>query len=203
LIEEGISRNPGLNEVYIKLIVTGGVSADGISPTTPSVIMLFLAASERNAKLYTEGIKLKKINYVRYLPKAKSLNYMSGVISLQQSKAEGGDEILYVNPNGHLLEGATANFYAVMNGEIHTAEEDVLDGITRKFIFQKCDSVGQKLVIGNLKESDIPKFEEAFISSTTREIMPVVRIDDQVIGSVKVGVVTKRLMDEFAKAARG
>jgi len=200
VIHEGIAKNPELSEIYIKIIVTGGISADAITPTTPSVILIFLQAATPVQQYYIEGIKLMTVQHKRYLANAKTLNYLSGVLNLKKAKAQGAQEILYMTEgDGSLLEGATVNFFALIQGKLYTAEDDILYGVTRKFVLKLANDLGLQVIEGPLNHSQIDSFEEAFITSTTREVMPVVQIDEKKIGSGQVGPVTKRLIEAFEK----
>lgn len=69
----------------------------------------------------------------RFLPTAKSLNYMTAVVAMQQAKKQGAQEVLYIGSSGNILEGSTMNFFAVQKGVIYTTETDILFGITRQF----------------------------------------------------------------------
>lgn len=91
---------------------------------------MFVKASTYAPEKYENGIRLQTYPHSRFLPTVKSLNYMSGVIALKGAKEKGAEEILYVS-NGHLLEGATVNFFAIIDSDIYTAKDKVLCGITR------------------------------------------------------------------------
>mmetsp|Transcript_4238 Transcript_4238/g.5932 ORF Transcript_4238/g.5932 Transcript_4238/m.5932 type:complete len:276 (-) Transcript_4238:76-903(-) len=204
LILEGIQKNDQLDEIYVKLILTGGQADDGISPvpSRQKLLILFQKAGSYPEENFTKGIKLKLVEYERYMPEVKSLNYMSAVISLQQAKKEGASEILYVSHDHKILEGGTINFYGVLNGKLYTAPDKVLYGITRMFILQLAKEIGIPVVEEYLDASKLKDLDEAFISSTTREVMPVAFVDD--IGIAKSpGPITDALMKAFnAKKAQ-
>jgi len=210
IIQEGLHKNANAvereAELYIKAIVTGGCAPDAISTSAkPSVIVLFIKAAVYPEVLFTEGIKVMTVPFERYLPKVKSLNYMAAVVTLQKAKQQGYDEVIYCSPSsGNILEGTTVNFAVVMNNKVYTAEDDILYGITRKFLLEKViPNVGNiEVVRGPLHSGLIPKFEEAFILSTTKEVMPVTTIDGKPVGNGKVGPLTSKIMSAFSQAAR-
>jgi len=202
LVDEGISRNPSFPELYIKFILTGGVSDDGISPnpSKSSLILLFSKAGTYAPECFTEGIQLMSVQHERYLPRVKSLNYMPAVLSLQIAKKKGSQELLYISESDEVLEGGTVNFFGVLDGIVHTAEENILFGVTRKFLLHLAKESGISVSIGAIHKPQLRRFEEAFISSTTREVMPVTSIDGTPVGNGKVGPITQKLMDALAKA---
>jgi len=198
VVHEGIKRNPAYSDLYIKLYFTGGEAADAITIGTPSFMCMFLPAGSYPPEDYTKGIKLITMRYERYMPKAKSLNYMAAVVGVNKARKVGAHDALYLTTDGkYILEGTTQNFFAVRKGKVFTAEEGVLDGITRKHVLWLAGREGIEVDVDDLPTADIPRFDEAFITSTTREITPVIRIDQQTIGNGTVGPVTQRLMQAF------
>jgi len=198
IVNQGVAKS-SFDELYIKIIVTGGVSDDGILPGKPTLVVLFLKAAAPVLDQFNKGVKLVTHKYERYLPLAKSLNYMAAVVTIQQARKQGALDVVYISPDDHILEGTTYNFYVVMNGKVYTAEDDILYGVTRKFLLKIAKENGVEIICGPVKSSQIPQFEEAFITSTTREVMPVIQLDAKVIGDGTPGPVTKKLMDIFNK----
>ena len=196
IVNEGIRRSKH-PELYIKLILTGGVNPDGITPSQPSLICLFLPAGSFPPEYRSKGVALQTVTHERYLAVAKSLNYMAAVVELQRARAAGFQDVLFIAPDGAVLEGTTVNFFIVRNGKLFTADEGVLYGCTRKHILRLARELGIECVLGKLTRNDLASAEEAFISSTTRELHPVIRIDAQQVGNGAPGPVTLRLMGAF------
>jgi len=184
--------------------VTGGVSPTeaSIDPGEPSICVMILPATETPKKYYTEGINIVTVPYERYLPRAKSLNYMAAVVTVQNAKEKDAQDVLYITKEGNILEGTTWNFFAVINGEVYTPEEDILFGITRSHLLSICEKSQIKVHRGELHMSQIKNFQEAFATSTTKEVMPVVKIDEQVISKTP-GPVTIKLMQLFKDSLKG
>jgi len=199
MVLEGIRRST-FSDIYIKLIVTGGVSADGISKGNPSIVGLFLKSGSYPESCISEGIALRLLSFERPLPHAKSLNYMTAVVALQDAKKIGASDVLYVSYDNHILEGTTNNFFAVIDNKIYTTDDMILFGITRKFILKLLKELGIEVIIGHINKNQISNFQEAFITSTTREIHPVVKIDDAIIGKGVPGETTKKIMNAFSTA---
>jgi len=202
LVYEGIEKNPTFDEVYVKFYLTGGITDDAMTPGEPSFIMLFLHGKDYPKEFYTEGIKLIEVEYERFLPEFKSLNYMAAVFYHKKAKEQGAQEVLFCGRDGNILEGSTINFFAIKNGKVYTASDDVLYGITRKFVLQVAKDNNIEVVLGDINKKDIGSFDEAFITSTTREVCPVVQIGDQKVGNGTVGPVTKRLIQLFTEAKK-
>ena len=135
---------------------------------------------------------------------------MAAVFFHAKAKKVGAHEVLFFGTNGNVLEGSTLNFFLVKDGKVYTSSDDVLFGITRsvsafvnahrKFVLQVAKDNGIEVVLGEIHKDDLGKFDEAFISSTTREVCPVAKVDDVTIGTGKVGPVTQRLMQYFTEA---
>jgi branched-chain amino acid aminotransferase len=200
IVYQGIRRSPHTN-IYIKLIFTGGESPDGITPQPGKGILFatFTRANTYAESLYTEGTGIMTHVFQRYVPDAKSLNYFTAVVTLQNAKKTmAASEVLYVNPvTGYLLEGTTVNFWGVIDGKIYTAEQDILYGCTRGFVLDLCKELEIEVIRGPVPCRLLPRFEEAFITSTTKEVMPITTIDGRPVGNGKVGPVTKKLMSAF------
>lgn len=196
LIHEGIRRND-YEDLYIKLYLTGGISEDAMTPGISSFILLFLPSKTYPEEFYSDGIKLISVEYERYIPEVKSLNYMAAVVYHRKAKKVGAQEVIYFGRDGNLLEGSTVNFFAVKDGKLYTPSDKILYGITRKFILGLCKDHHVEVVLADINKKDLGHFDEAFIASTTREICPVVRVDDQQISNGKVGPLTVKLMALF------
>jgi len=197
IVHEGIRRS-SFDEIYIKVLFTGGISADGITPGSPSLIVLFLKAASYPEEYSTKGVALRSIRFERPLPTAKSLNYMTAVVELQKAKKDGYQDVLYISYDGFVLEGTTVNFFGVRGGEVYTTEEGILYGCTRKHLLKIAKELNVKVHVSAMKQIELALLEEAFISSTTRELHPVIRIDQQQIGSGTPGPITRMLMAAFA-----
>lgn len=104
-----------------------------------------------------------------------------------------------VDERNHLLEGLTSNFYAVMDGIIYTAGAGVLHGITRQVVLKIARSAGFRITLTSPDMNDFARFSEAFITSSSRGVLPVTEIDNQPVGSGNIGNVTRKLMDLYDK----
>ena len=106
--------------------------------------------------------------------------------------------MLLVDRNGRLLEGLSCNVFFVKDGTIFTAGAGVLEGVTRKIVLEVCNQFTIPIEFTAVRLKDISSCDEAFLSSTSRGVLPVVKIDQQVIGKGIPGEITRRVMVGFA-----
>lgn len=201
IVNEGIKRNPN-GEIGIRLILTGGTSPDMITPGKPKLVALFTAAHDLPARYFKDGVKIITWPMPRVYAEAKSLNYLPAVKAKQHAARLDAIEALYTDSDGikraRVYEATTSNFFAVIDGELHTTSEGILFGITRKVVLELADKAGIKVRQRELLVSEIPAFDEAFLTAANKQVLPVVTIDDHTIGSGQPGPVTRQLMAAFA-----
>ncbi|MBS0621104.1 MAG: aminotransferase class IV [Verrucomicrobia bacterium] len=185
-------------ESSIKILITGGISPDQFYPSAQSSLIAFnyplVLFPESD---YENGIRTITTNVLRPYPSCKSTQYIGGVLAMQKGKELKAKEALYVNPQGKILEATTSNFFGYKNGTLYTySSPEVLTGITREVVLRE---VKGKLPVVNrpILYEEIPELEEAFITSSTKEVMPVVQIDDHPIGSGQVGPVSREIRALF------
>jgi branched-chain amino acid aminotransferase len=136
---------------------------------------------------------------------AKVGNYLVSVLAVREAKARGGAEALIVDGGGRIVEGATSNvFFVTADGRLVTPPEDagILPGITRETLFAVARTLGIEVVMLAPLLGDLGSFEEVFITSSIRELLPVVRIDEGVVGRGRPGPVFERLLAAFRDAVR-
>lgn len=184
-------------EYSIKILLSGGLSTDGITPPVrPSLIVMVKPKSIFPVYLYEKGIKLKTTKITRSFPESKTTVYLPAIVALQESKAQGFEDALYVSPEDNILESTTSNFFAVKGDVIITPpQRGIIEGITRKIILEIAKPLF-RVEIRSISLEETPYFDEAFITSSTREIMPVCQINEMEIRTC-VGPVTTRLQALF------
>ncbi len=205
LILEGLKKNSG--DWVVQLLLTGGVTDQPLNPENPNFAIIYLPISPMASEHYEHGISIITYPAVRAVPEAKSTDYLTGMIALQKARElDGSREVLYIDPQKNhipadqkLYEGAVSNFFAMKNGELITATDGVLKGITRLYVLKLADDLQIPHVERDIFVSEIPDFEEAFMTGTVKEVLPVVKIDGLDVGDGKVGIITKKLIGEFKK----
>ncbi len=198
LILELLEKN-GYPESSIKIVLTGGLSADQLLPEQKSsLIILVYPLKPFPERCYSQGIKVTTTTLSRSIPTSKTLQYTPAIIALQQAKAVDAQEALYLNAQGEILEATTSNFFAFKEGALFTPYSDeVLLGITREVVLRVAEG-HFPLKIAPIPYREVETFEEAFITSSNKEIMPVVQIDGHRIGNGTVGPKTQKVMAIFA-----
>ncbi len=197
IVEETIKKNPHHKESNIRIVYTGGVSSDGVSPEGKGILMVMVTDKHMlPPSWYTDGVKVITVDMERFIPGAKSTNYLSAVFAQQQAKKEGGVEAIYVDRQNRILEGTTTNFFFFKNGKLITSNQDILPGITRSVVL-KLVKEPFKVEIRDIDKSELESMEEVFITASNKEIVPVVKVNDLKIGGGMVGKNTLEVMRLF------
>lgn len=197
LIYKLIKKN-GLKEASVRLVLTGGPAIDGLNfnPKTLTFAILIEDIYELPDSLFKKGVKLITFDYQRLIPTAKNLNYIWAVKLQKEKKKKGAVEILYVN-KGEILECSTSNFFLVNNGKLITPKLGVLPGITRKVTIELAKKLKLKVEERPIKIDEIKTADEAFITATNKNILPITLIDSVKINKGMPGPVTLTLLSRF------
>ena len=123
---------------------------------------------------------------------------------MQEAYRRGAAEALMKNTRDEICECAMSNIFVVTDGTLRTppTTAGLLAGVTRAFVLELAAKTGIRALEEPLREADVMAADEVFFTSTTREIVPVVRVDEHVVGSGRPGPVTLRLRAAFAEALR-
>jgi branched-chain amino acid aminotransferase len=137
-------------------------------------------------------------------PLIKSNNLLNNALAMQEAVRRGAFEGIMRNFRGELAECTTANLFIVKGGAALTPPIDagLLPGITREFVFELGREAGIPVREQVLRDDDLFGADEAFLTGTTREIVPIVQVDDRAIGPGRPGPVTKTLLAAFRQKAR-
>lgn len=149
------------------------------------------------ARFYSQGASAVTFAGQRFLPEAKSLNTLVSYLARRHAQRAGAHEGL-LHHDGYLTEGASSNLFAVIDGVVITPPApEVLSGVTRDIVMGLAARDGIAVREGRLALSELPRWQECFITSTSRHVMPITTIDGQPVGNGQVGPVTRRLMALF------
>ena len=191
LIEKNNSAESG-----IKIILTGGYSEDGYKPATPNLLLTQHFLTLPGEDLLTKGVKIITHDYVRDLPAAKTINYSMGIWLIDKIKEQKAYDVLY-HQNNIVSEFPRCNFFVVKkDNTVVTPVDNVLHGITRKNIVRLAGS-RYKVETGIVTLEDIYLAKEAFLTSTTKRIVPIVAIDNTIIGDGKPGTISLSLLRDL------
>lgn len=210
-IDETMAAAGELDEAYIRVLLTRGVGEltyDPQATPTPSLVIIVKPAEAPPARVAENGIQISLVPIIRNHPGSvnpviKSNNLLNNALAMQEAYRRGGEEGLMCNYRGELSECAQSNFFMVRAGVALTPRSaaGLLEGVTRAFLFEVGQDVGVEVREETLYPADLETADEAFITSTTRELSPVVRIDDRVIGSGRPGPITAKLLDGYRRRA--
>ena len=199
IIEELAVKNGFVERANVRLILTGGKTLDGIEYdfNNPTFYILVEKWESLPKDFYENGARLITYKHMRELPEYKTTNYIRAANLQNWRKGENAVEILYTC-SSEVLECATSNIFIVKNKTIITPDENILEGITRKVVLEIARDK-YKIEERVTREEELKIADEIFITSSFKDIVPIVKIDDFEVANGKVGPVTKDLMQEFAK----
>lgn len=146
---------------------------------------------------YAQGVKVISRIMHRKNPKAKLSGFIKDAHQIRKQLPPGINETLMVRGDGMILEGLSSNFFGIQSSILHTSKEGVLPGITQAVLLDICREAEIKVRNEGVFLSNISTLEEAFITSASRAVLPVVQIDQTQIGTGHPGETTRRLMALF------
>jgi branched-chain amino acid aminotransferase len=215
-IYDTLKKN-NLKEAYIRLSISRGQGEIGLDPELcpePTVVIIAKEFRKYPRKLYEKGVKASIVKTRRNAPEAlnpkiKSLNFLNNILAKIEAKEADAFEAIMLNSQGYLAEGTITNIFFIKDGTLFTpsVEAGILDGITREIVIRTAKSKGIKVEEGLYTPEAIYGADEAFITNSTLEILPVTKVDDKIIGNGSAGLNTKDLykgyQEEVEKYLRG
>jgi len=206
-------RKNNLKDAYIRLIVTRGVGDLGLDPrkcSNPSVIIITVPL----LSLYDEEKRRKGISvivsWVRRDPvdatshEIKSLNYLNSILAKIEANNAGADEALILDTHGYICEATGENIFIVKSERLYTPPRatGALPGITAGVVKRIALKLGYEVIERNLTVTELYDADEAFLTGTAAEIMPIREVNKRVIGKGEMGPITEKIFEEFMKIVR-
>lgn len=198
-------------EAYIRVLLTRGVgdlTYDLRATPSPSLVIIVKPQVDPPPEAYERGVPVVIVSIVRNHPASvnpmiKSNNLMNSALAMQEAYRSGAFEGVMRNYRGELSECTTSNLFIVKNGAALTPPLDsgLLPGITREFVFDLGRETGIPVREQVLRDEDLFQADEAFLTSTTREAVPITSVDGRPIGTGRPGPVTTALLQAFRRAA--
>jgi len=148
-------------------------------------------------EVYEQGVRVETTELQRYNPRLKSTAFIDASHDERKHIAQAGIFEALLVRNGRILEGMTSNIFYVKDGILHTAQRDILLGVTRKTVLQLARSRGLEVKYQPLKQDQISAASEAFMTSSSRGIVPIIQIDEVRIGQGGPGPITKQLSEAY------
>lgn len=187
-----------LTDAYFRITITRGKGQIGFQRAIENDLTCLIIAREFepfDATHYSQGIQLRLAETRRNAPEAinpmiKSISNLNSLLGKLEAKACGAFEVIMLNNKNHICEGASSNIFWVKDQWVFTpdASTGILEGVTRATIIRLCEEeLNLRVVAGEFKMQDLKYADEVFITSTSLEVMPVVRVDDFKINQGLVG----------------
>ena len=195
------------SEAYLRAIVTRGSGPLAVDPTTalsPRRVIIAAALPAQPAGLYRDGVILRSVGAPSQAGQAaagaKASNYLNNLLALQRARGEGAHEALLVSPSGQVLEGATSNVFLVAGDRLRSPGlgAGILPGITRGLVIELARGLGLATTEDVVVPADLYRADEIFITSSLRELVPVVEIDGVTIGGGSPGPWWARLRAAYS-----
>jgi branched-chain amino acid aminotransferase len=186
---EQVLKTLGEPRSYVRIVVSRGAYDFHLEPSpnlTPRTIIMASSITPWPEEYFNKGIKVSVVSIRRNLAKAlnpmiKSGNYLNNVLAIIEAQKAGFDDAIMLNHEGMVTESTTSNVFIVKKNELLTPpmEAGILDGVSRGVVFEiaKTNNISLKEI--PLSVSDLMEADEAFLTSTTREVMPIHCIDDR------------------------
>lgn len=207
-VNEAVRINK-IDDGYIRLVITRGAGTLGLDPnrcSNPQVIIIADAISLYPKELYEKGLEIVTVSVQRMHPAAlspriKSLNYLNNILAKIEGLQAGCIEALMLNHKGEVAECTGDNIFLVRRGVLETPplEAGILEGVTRDAVIEVAKEAGIEVRELPLTKHDVYIADECFLTGTAAEIVPVVRVDNRVIGTGKPGPMTRDLEKRFKK----
>lgn len=200
-------RANDIRDGYIRLVVTRGEGALGISPIRCPAPAMFIIADQIHLfpkNLYETGMAVIIAKTVRTSPQMldpgiKSLNYLNSILGKIEAIDAGVEEAIMLNDKGNVAEGTADNIFIVQAGGVVTPplSAGVLPGVTRAVVMSLARKMGIPVAEENVSPTRLLGAQECFLTGTAAEVIAVTRVDDKPIGDGAVGLMTRRLTTAF------
>ena len=192
------------SEHRVRITVTrgpGDVSPDPGSCDKPTVIIFATPIADLPAGVYEQGVEVIVSSFYRsrQLGDAKTGNLLRSVLATREAKAAGAFEAITLTSEGKISDGITSNIFLIQDSRLLTpsAESGILEGITRGVVLDLARRAGLTVVEGLLDLNEIDRSSELFLTSSTRGVVPIVRVSGKPVGDGRPGPVTRQLMDAY------
>jgi branched-chain amino acid aminotransferase len=199
-------------ESYVRVMITRGQGPMGLDPALagrPLRVIMVQPLQPPPAEQYTQGIgaisyATRRVLDASGVQGAKLGNYLTSVLAMREARLHGALEALILDAGGRVLEGASSNVFAVQGERLVTppVEAGILPGITRGCLLELARQLGLAVELRLIPLEEAYAANELFITSSIRELLPVVRLDGRVLGTGAVGPVFRRLLAAFRAHVR-
>ncbi len=202
IVRKTLERNPHHQESNVRIVYTGGISPDGVTPQGNGILMVMATPKyELPDFWYKDGAKIITVDMERFIPTSKSTNYLSAVFAQQKAHGQDAIEAIYKTKEKHLLEGTTTNLFCFKGNTLITPPDNILPGITRGVVLDLLKD-RYDIQLRHIREDELPQMDEVFITASNKEIVPIIQVDDLIINGGQPGEKTKELLKTWADYTR-
>ncbi len=209
IIAELLEKNGLANQdAWVRLTITRGPAEPRVIPpdlAKPTSILMVRPLDREIATYQKRGVKVALLPFSRhgFIPEHKSLNYLAAVVGRVIAMYHGAYEGLFVRNDHVLTEGTTTSAFIVRDGALWTAPEGgILPGITRRIVIDLAHANKIRVVEREITTTDLRLADEAFLTSSMIEIMPIVHVDETPLGTGRPGPITVKLQKLYATAVK-
>ena len=193
------------SEHRLRITITRGpgddMSPDPESCDAPNTIVFVTPLQQLAQSVYDKGVDVIISTFYRsrQLGDAKTGNLLRSVLALREARAAGAFEAITLTSEGKISDGITANIYLIQGSTVRTpsAESGILEGITRGVVLDLARRAGLSVVEAVLDLNEIEKAQELFLTSSTRGVVPIVRVSGKPVGTGQPGPITRQLMGAY------
>lgn len=201
ILSDLIERN-GFDQANIRTVLTGGMSSNAFVPEGNEAFFILIEPfAPLDNTYFSDGSKVMTLDFKRDFPRAKITQYITAIKNTNQKKKVGALEILYVR-DGKALEASTSNYALFLGNTLVAPKDEILLGITRGLVLQLAQELGFQVDEREVSFEEVLGADEMFLTATNKYIVPVVQVDEHVIGSGKPGEKTKKLMQKLQEFIR-
>lgn len=209
VLERAVQKTLEVNRLHdarIRLSVSAGEGERGLALPESGTLTIVVVAERLvlpPPQVYEKGVSAAIVSVRRNsqspLSGIKSIAYMDSLLAHSEAVAQGADEAILLNERGLVAECSTSNIFLVVGGRLLTpsAESGILPGITREVVLELADGLSLATAVGEIQLADLLGADEAFLTSSIRELVPITEVDGRPIGSGKPGEVTGRLISAY------
>jgi branched-chain amino acid aminotransferase len=202
---------------YVRIVVTRGAGEIALDPAAadgPRLIVIVKSVHLPPPSAYADGVEVAIVGRSRTSPGApgqtvdptvKSGNYLISVLAVAEARRRNAFEAILCDGVGRITEGGSSNFFVGRGGRITTppVSSGLLEGITRRTVIDLCRAAGIAVDESPLWPTDLKGADEAFLTSSVRGVVPIVRVDGQPIGAGQPGSLTRKVMSLYDRQTKG
>jgi branched-chain amino acid aminotransferase len=208
----GLLKRNAFRDALLRLTLTRGEGEIGLDPALcgkPTLVVTARPFTGYPSEYYRDGVSAVIVEVRRNAtsaldPAMKSTSFLNNVMAKLEAKKAGAHEGLFLNPEGYLSEGTTSNLFWVRSGKLETPSPSVglLEGITREVVIDLARKKNIPTEEGFYKPDAFFEAEEAFLTNSGFELMPLTRINGNPVGDGRPGPITRHLLHAFKEVVR-